>query len=165
MCCHAQSGCVKALHHEHAPHKLAMLQRELDDELTSCLVLQNEELYASMRPVAAGKNGLVFSWVNPFWPNVVLKKSYKAAIEQEAEMLQAVRHPNIVSVAAVSTTVQTMPDDKPAAFLALHRLGTPLVDVTRYRPWLPGSGFEHGCMHHTYLSLPCICAARTTAPW
>lgn len=101
-------------------------------------MVQNENLFLGMEPIGEGGNSVVFKVVNPFFANIVLKKGPKAVIEQEADMLHAVRHPNIVSLAALVTTTQTTPQGKPAAFLALQRLETPLVNVTRYsNPLMP----------------------------
>ena len=66
-------------------------------ELESAVMLQSDQ-FVGLEQFEGGMNGGMFSVTNPFWPNAVLKKGFKHHIEEEAYMLQLVKHPNVVGV-------------------------------------------------------------------
>lgn len=88
-----------------------------------------------MEPLRQGASSQVYDAINVCWPGAVFKKGYKLRIEEEAHMLQLVKHPNVVRVEGLLHTTETVQDDEgrehPAAYMALQRLGPPLDNVPR----------------------------------
>ena len=72
------------------------------------------QIYSSTNPDLA-----VYSIVNPFWPNVVLKKGALCNIMREAQIQRKVRHPNILHVEGRVMTTEVLSDGQPAAYMAL----------------------------------------------
>lgn len=70
----------------------------------------------------------IFTAVNSYWPNCVFKKNYATNVQQEAEMLRSLSHPNIVCAVGVLKTSETF-NQAPAAYLALQRLGPSLDTI------------------------------------
>jgi len=69
---------------------------------------------------------------NPYWPNVVLKTGAAQDVLKEAQRLDALRHPNIMSlVGIVNHTEATVSNGQPAAFLALERTGPSLEKILK----------------------------------
>lgn len=73
-----------------------------------------------------GRNGQVFAAVNPLYPNAVLKRSHYGMIEDEADKLWQMDHPNIVRMHAFVNSDDVQPDGGPAAYLVLEQLGPSL---------------------------------------
>ena len=73
-----------------------------------------------------GRNGQVFAAVNPHFPNIVLKRSHFSLIEDEADKLWQMDHPNIVRMHAFVDSHEVQFDGNPAAYLMLDKLGPSL---------------------------------------
>ena len=82
------------------------------------------------RELGRGNNGVVLAARHPLLGNVVLKKAPQLWVEDEAQMLWHVHHPNLVRLySRVSTTKVDPIDCTPLACLALERLGPDLACI------------------------------------
>ena len=92
------------------------------------VVMQDEE-WRIGEELGHGRNGQVHAAVNPHYPNTVLKRTYAAAAEQEADKLWRLCHPNIVRLHAFLETTDVLHDGQPAAYLVLDRLGRSIASA------------------------------------
>ncbi len=54
------------------------------------------------KPIGRGSNGPILTATNPEYPNIVLKPGPEWVLEEEAQKLWAVRHPNVAQLYAVT---------------------------------------------------------------
>jgi len=84
------------------------------------MTVQDDDYWVGMQLIDSGMSSNVYTVSNPYWPNVVLKTGAAQDVLKEAQRLDALRHPNIVSlVGIVNHTEATVSNGQPAAFLAL----------------------------------------------
>lgn len=119
-------------------------------DMASCCHVQHG-MWTGKTALASGANGSVFLVTNPFFPHAVLKKGWEHLLEEEAEKLWVLRHPNIVTLYTRLQTGEIGPDGIRTGWLALQRCGPTLASLKARRPRL--SGRDRYDMPHACCSL------------
>ncbi len=84
------------------------------------------------RELGKGANATVFAASHHYMPGVVLKKGRLHSLEEEAELMWKVDHPNLVRIfLKVSTTEEDPTDYSPLVYLAMERLGPSLASIMK----------------------------------
>ena len=82
------------------------------------------------RELGRGEHAVVLAAQHPLLGEVVLKKGLKSWVQDEAQKLWHVHHPNLVRLYSMVSTSEVDPTDRaPLACLALERLGPDLASI------------------------------------
>lgn len=72
---------------------------------------------------------MILPATNPIFPNVILKKGCEQHLEQEAERMWVLRHPNVAVLYGIVGKGEYQPDGSPVAYLAIKQEGPDLATL------------------------------------
>ena len=72
---------------------------------------------------------MILAATNPIFPNVILKKGCEQHLEQEAERMWVLRHPNVAMLYGIVGKGEYQADGSPVAYLAIKQEGLDLATL------------------------------------